>query len=368
MTEVDWNAGHDGTGEERGAALRVALRLTAPHLDAFISQLNVEMSSKDWGFARLAEIRDEGQRGLVSDQFLSAAYGLRDALVDTAIAAKELRDATGPNGLPYPDRGDSLNEMLQHEQIRRSVAAFFDATGTALDCLAAVLVVVSRAPLSIQRADFRALLALDPTGNYAKAFVDAVPNEQRELWISLLKELTEARSAGPPDWLDWSLEMRNALTHRGRVTNIFLPRRISRELALPRTSKPQALFRYDLHLRRRPWLPEIEAMLVADGLPETWLDEPATRTLEGLLDALSAYCDQLMAWASATWLSPPALTAPVLRWVLPAEPTIEFTGVEPGGTVEIQGAIGGVNLEHVRLAERLRIRQAAASKLAQPEG
>jgi hypothetical protein len=60
----------------------------------------------------------------------------------------------GPTGLPYPDAADSLNDMLRYERLRGSVAGFFDAVGTALECLAAVLIVVARAPFSVQRADF----------------------------------------------------------------------------------------------------------------------------------------------------------------------------------------------------------------------
>jgi hypothetical protein len=40
--------------------------------------------------------------------------------------------------------------MLRNQRLRRAVASFFDATGTALDCLAAVLIVVTRAPFAVQ--------------------------------------------------------------------------------------------------------------------------------------------------------------------------------------------------------------------------
>jgi hypothetical protein len=40
--------------------------------------------------------------------------------------------------------------------------------------------------------------------------------------------------------------MRNALTHRGRITNVYLPRRISGRLAVPPTSEPHKLYRITL--------------------------------------------------------------------------------------------------------------------------
>lgn len=295
MPEPDWNAPLNGDGRARPAALRAALGLEIPELDHFLSSLEEELSADAWGFERLSEL-EEGQRALVSDQFLSAAYGLRDALTDASISLREVHQHTGPNGVSYFDKNDSLNDMLRHEQLRRSVAGFFDALGTALDCLAAILVVVTRAPISVQRADFGQLRQLDPDARH-KAFDSEVPESQKDTWRALLNALADGESVGPDGWLDWSLEMRNALTHRGRVTNIYLPRSISGQIMVPPTSVPQALYRYDLFLRRRPWLPEIEGMLVANGLPESVLDEPAGRTIEGLRSVLGSYVEALLAWA-----------------------------------------------------------------------
>lgn len=203
---------------------------------------------------------------------LSAADGTLDALVDAAVSARDVEVHTGATGLPYPDARDSLNDMLRYERLRRGVADLFDAVGTALDCMAAVLIVVTRAPLSVQRADFAQLSGLDPAKPYAAAFAEPVPQVQRDLWGELAAELGAATAVGPSDWLGWSLEMRNALTHRGRVTNVYLPRRISERLAVPPSSQPQRPYRYDLHLRRRPWLPALEAMLTGPGLPDSWLE------------------------------------------------------------------------------------------------
>jgi hypothetical protein len=217
------------------------------------------------------------------------------------------------------------------------------------------LVVTTRAPISVQRADFGQLRQLDPNGQY-RAFERDIPDSQRDVWGALRDTLAAAESEGPPDWLDWSLEMRNALTHRGRITNIYLPRRISGKFAVPLTPEPQALYRYDLFLRRRPWLPEIEGMLAADGLPQSVLDEPAGRTINGLHTALVAFVESLIVWCSVCWDSPPLDgIAPVKRWVLPSDPAIAFDGAEPGDTTPVSGAIGGINQEHIRLAERLRI-------------
>lgn len=356
----DWDAPLNADGLSRTDALHRALALSTPELSAFRAHLHASISSANWGFVQLAHLDDVEQRALVSDQLLSAVDGLVDALVDAAISARDVDAHTGPTGLPYPDAADSLNDMLRYERLRRSVAGFFDAVGTALDCLAAMLIVVTRAPLSVQRADFAQLSGLDPTKTHASAFATSVPGDQRDLWRQLVNELAVSFDVGPSDWLAWSLEMRNALTHRGRVTNVYLPRKISGQIVVPPTSAPQKLYRYDLHLRSRPWLPGIEGMLAGKDLPASWLDEPAGRTISGLRDELVKYTERLARWGHDRWTDAlqEQLVPPVHRWVLPAAPQLQFAGVNPGDRTPIAGAIGGIIEEHVRLAERLRRRRA----------
>jgi hypothetical protein len=51
--------------------------------------------------------------------------------------------------------------------------------------------------------------------------------------------------------------------------------------------------------------------------------------------------------------------------VLPPAPQIgSDDGVRPGGTTPIAGAIGGINEEHIRLAERLRRQRAGLPDVA----
>jgi hypothetical protein len=47
----------------------------------------------------------------------------------------------------------------------------------------------------------------------------------------------------------------------------------------------------------------------------------------------------------------------VHHWTLPAAPLLEFAGVSPGHTTPLEGTIGNINEEHLRLAERLRRRR-----------
>jgi hypothetical protein len=101
---IDWNAPLNADGRSRGAALRSAPGLTATELSRFLGDLHAGISSAAWGFPQLAAISDVEQRALVSDQLLSAADGMLEALVDSAIRVLDVDVHTGTTGLPYPDR------------------------------------------------------------------------------------------------------------------------------------------------------------------------------------------------------------------------------------------------------------------------
>ena len=356
MTGIDWNAPLNAPGEERAAALRRALGLRTPAVDAFLAALESQLSADAWGYAQLADIKDFEQRARVSDQLLSAAAGLRDALVDVRISVREFDERTGPNGLPYADGTDSLNDTLGSELLLRALASFFRSVGPALDCLTACAIVVGRLPVSIQLADISVLVKFDATAEHKKVFPVGVPDDQRALWRTLAICHAEASTAGPRDWLAWALETRNALTHRGRVTSIYMPRPFSGQLQLDPRLGPHR-FRYDLHLRRRPWLPEIESMLAAARYPDTWIGEPAQQTISGIADALVVYCEALMDWCRREWMvEGRELKTPMARWVLRPAPDVHFEGVAPTRQ-SIGSAVGGINEEYFALAERLRVRR-----------
>ncbi len=348
MNGPDWDAPLNASGNERTAALRTALGLNSPELDSFLEMLEAELDADAWGFKQLAELEGE-MRALVSDQLLSAAYGIQDALADASAARREVHESTGVSGIPFPRAEDSLNDMLRGLTLQRAVAGFFDAVGTALDCLAGALVVVTRSPLSVQRADFGRLRGLSPDAN-PRGFPAEIPDVQRQLWRERCETLAAAeQEAGPDGWLEWSLEMRNALTHRGRVTNILRPRETRTRLVLPHTAH-----RYDYYLRRRPWFPEIEGLVAANDFLDSTLDEPAGQTIDGLHGSLVAFTESLVAFARQHWANEGDLVAPIERWRLQPGPGIDFAGIDPETRIEPTEGVSGINQEHLRLAERLR--------------
>ena len=107
-------------------------------------------------------------------------------------------------------------------------------------------------------------------------------------------------------------------------------------------------------LTRRPWLPEIEGLVAADDFLDSTLDEPAEQTIDGLHGSLVAFTESLVAFARKHWANEGDLVAPVERWRLQLGPGIDFAGIDPETRIQPTEGIGGINQEHLRLAERLR--------------
>jgi hypothetical protein len=356
----DWNARNEGTAEERATALRDALGLRCPRLDGFLARLDEELLAEDWGYGRLVEIEDVELRALVSDQLHSVALGVRDHLQAAHLAAHELDDLIGPNGMPFHTKGATLKQELRAHQALDRIGRAFGAVGSTVDCLAAVLIVVARLPLSIQGAAWTRLASFDPEGRGVRSAINAQgPSAaQRACWDELRAAVAAAVARGPRHWMPWALATRNARTHRGRTLTMFFPRPVSSQLALPPPDHPLAYYRFDPHLRRRPWLPDIESLYVAGQLPAAWIAEPAQRTIEEICRLTTELVEGLLSWADAAWISPSAgVVAPSEAWTLAASPEIEFAGMTGAASQEIVGAFGGAGQEWLKLAERLRRRR-----------
>jgi hypothetical protein len=72
-------------------------------------------------------------------------------------------------------------------------------------------------------ADFGRLLEFDAANPGRRA--PDIPNEQRALWRELNQTISASGTKKAPGWLEWGIEMRHAVLHRGRGLNTYLPRR-----------------------------------------------------------------------------------------------------------------------------------------------
>jgi hypothetical protein len=180
------------------------------------------------------------------------------------------------NGRPTIDapRVRSPFEQLSPEFIRIHQAGIIRALASALDCLAGVIIGVAALPISILRADFDRARA-----RLSKVTGAANDGEKMQAEFAGRFEANIA-NCGPPGWLDWTLDFRNMLVHRGRRFEIgqFLPKTPP---LFGADGLPLLRARRATHLPRDPGRSDVE---VALDTPWTMvLGEESERTLQGLI-------------------------------------------------------------------------------------
>lgn len=237
---------------------------------------------------------------------------------------------SGPVIDPPPAR--SILEQLLPDLVRMHQAGAVRAVASALDCLAGVVIGVAALEENILTAGFKKVRK-SLSGIAKKAQKDGAANSGLEMQAKLARRLEEAiGAAGPKGWLDWVLEMRNMLVHRGR--------RIERGQYLPiepvlfgPDGRPAQRARRVGHLPRDPGRSDIEVLL---GTPcNLVLHEEGAHTLRGiiistiaLLETVAVELLDLWRWRRA---SPRELRQPAQQWQKGASTqTTGFDGYAPG--------------------------------------
>jgi len=198
-------------------------------------------------------------------------------------------------------------------------------------------------PTKILRADFkqvrRKLKDISDTSDGRR--------QQTEFGARLERLIT---SVGPEGWLEWTLEFRNMIVHRGRRLDMgqFVPRE---PILYGPDTRPVLRARRITQLPRDPGQSDVEVFL---NSPHTLLlTEDAPRTLGGLLESTrclinSAASDLIEVWG---WrrAHPQDLPQPRAQWPdLWATESVGFGGYAPG-TV---GFSPGMMMMHPDVARR----------------
>jgi hypothetical protein len=66
---------------------------------ALAARLHDDFDADQWGYGQLADLEDEIQRAVVSDQIRGAVDGACDNLIEARLHELDLREVVGPNGL-----------------------------------------------------------------------------------------------------------------------------------------------------------------------------------------------------------------------------------------------------------------------------
>jgi hypothetical protein len=305
--------------------LCVAHGLNVPQLRVLSDALQEQLDPELWGFAALGDIEDVEQRAVISDQLLASVTGIRTNLLELSLSLSDYHDLTA-GGLAIPSPPNWVEGFEHHLRAEMAQVAVFRAIGSALDCLAAVAIVIMRVPRSPTYADVRDLDRLRRMQD------QATRDSDREA----LGDVADVVEHYLSDGLKWSLEMRNAVVHRGRQIGFLLPRPQPEGLVIATANPMQTArdrARADRYLHRRPWLPEMEHLADTEaGIEGQWINESVQITMTALKADLVDLVDHLSGALFAAWSGPGAdglFVAPVDKWVLRDPPDLDFAGYAP---------------------------------------
>lgn len=332
LRSAEFTTPNDGNHGDRERAKLAAVGLVIPHTDALAGRLHDDFSVDDYGYAHFKAIEDPFVRACASARVLAAITGVGANLLEVRIHEHHVHRIVGPNGMPFLDRPSTVAQDLERDELNLHTAGAFRAVGSALDCMAAVVIGVTRLPTSIERADLLDVLHL----KRAAKRVPDLSDRQAELWDNAVRLASEINAEPIAGWLDWALQMRNALTHRGRNLNKLL----TRDSGLRKTvfiesrdiEKPFKLMRYEPHLDAKPWLTDVQAgMEAAQTKTPLLLAEPAPVTLTKMREATISGCESLSEWALGVWDDTElqsALGVDASRWI-EKPPSVAFEGFVP---------------------------------------
>lgn len=330
-----------------------ALRHAAPHTDppkAIADALGVDCAGLRDLTREIAGDMDEGTKGigwwssaplptqqriLISDHLLMAAKFAETNLVEARVHLSELesnqavvqeqmaRTVSVQNGVPTVTmpRHSSAHDQLAAFKIGLHTVGCFQALGSALDCLAAVIIGVLALPDRLIRAD---VVGVQKT--LAKAQVLAAANGLRQPTADVL----EAAKDSPVDgWLDWVLSYRNTLVHRPRPVSIH--QLVPKPSILDAQGRPHLRTELIDHLATEPGLSDIEAMSSSFRAVLTEAAEVSLRhAVYGTRDLIEGVSGTLLpAWV-ARRSAPGLLAQPASQWPnVPMHAPLGFEGFAP---------------------------------------
>jgi hypothetical protein len=349
-------------GDRMNRAILTTLAVAAPRLDQLIAAVNAEYTADGYGLARFAGIEPTIDRAVASDLAVTSLAGVRSALTILGRRTAQYAALLGPNGKTMPGPDTSLQDHLERIDLDACAEECFRAVGTVLDCLAAAAVLLTGIPAPVQRSEGSWLFSLPKTVK-----LTAVSEPQAAAWNRFTDTVRHAGNDPNPGWLAWSLEMRNAVVHRGQMLRFWRDRPsppASAKLLVLTRQNPAHVIRAEQHLRAQPWLPDMHAIPGAPNLADAWLHEPAQVTLKGIREQTLRLVERaadslLLSWNES---SSQTFTWPSEQWRLqkredPRRVTeaSRFTGFSRGNPLP---ALGELRLHRdsaprARLADRL---------------
>jgi hypothetical protein len=339
------------------AALGIEIPVLGELQTAILADLRTD---SPYGIGWWAPHPGTSRRILVSDQLYACTESVSSNMTEAALHWLELVDhadrlsdrmancvaiTNGQLSIKAP-RPNNPFEELGIQMLRMHIVGLARASAGALDCLAGTIIGVLALPQSILRADF------ERVRRHLRGRVSNPSTEGEQVQADFARKFEHLIDlAGPAAWLDWELEFRNMLVHRGRRIELgqFIPRR---PVLYNPSGEPIPRIRVVTHLPRDPGRSDVDVLL--EPSRTSVLAEDATQTLKGLLDSTKSLVEgtanallEIWNWRRA---HPSSLTQPVSQWPdgVSSE-SIGFSGYAPG-SYEYNPDLG---LTHPVIARRM---------------
>ena len=226
---------------------------------------------------------------------------------EMALCEHDLAELIGPNGRTMPGPQTTVEELIDSMRSHRAITDFARAFGSIIDCIGGG---GNRGALPA-KLDSRCVGAAAAISARVLGPASGGAAQARAAVGGCLGSMPDREPAG---WLAWTLELRNAVIHRGHLTGTWLPlpRLAGQQFAVSTRTDVAYLIRMEPHLRGCPWQPDI--FTLSEGNPAEaliWLPEPATVTLAeikrrtvALVEAICALLRELFVGERDGWLVP----------------------------------------------------------------
>lgn len=340
---------------------RDAIQLAIPSVPALFNAMLGDLSTEHFGIGWWRPHVPTRRRILISDQMYLSTWSIDTNMTEARLhhleALGHLDDhGHAPSLVVYRDRDGQLHQDMQRlpdaashlpgELCTLHIVGFFRALGSAFDCLGAATVAVAALPKRILRTDLRdardALRDVD----------DATPGsvEQRRFHERLEQLIA---GAGPEGWLEWTLNFRNMLVHRGRHLQQWTCLPTGQQQQLP-DGRVRFGIEAQLHLPRDPSRGEVDAW--RDDVQHFTLDEDARETLSGIWRSAQVVVEGAAALLLELWTrrraEPALLVQPERQWPdINVPGPVRFRGYRPQPDESGEGARATTSVSFARRME-----------------
>ena len=297
-----------------GGEIESRLGISLPNLHALDRAIRDDLSeAPPYGIAWWSEDSPAGraQRILISGYMISSLSGVTHHLLVARLAWLEFLDAeeaenalfdrttvVEPSGRVRFSRPasplDSLH--LASARVEMHLGSGIVSLWSALDCLAAVIIVIAALAMDVRTASFRGVQkALEKIASATQNTTE-VEEMQRAVWRDMEKAREECGLEG---WMEWMRLYRNLLIHRGRA--MAFEQVVPDSLLVGADGLP---FRWktQMHLSKYPALSYVEAELASDKFGSGLLEEHAGATFARLINGVTALVDHMAATLFTIWV------------------------------------------------------------------